>query len=206
MSDSSELVRFSLAFLVAALVCVGLGACGGGSASGTSASESAGRQTLPRIEVTEDADEDSDKYGSEPDNEHEAFGHPADATDARLVTALVKRYYAAAAHEDGAAACGLLYSLFAESVAETYGEASGSPSLHGDTCAQVMSKLFAQMHRRLSDGTAVRVAAVRVEFDLASAQFGFAGMKPTRYTMARRERGVWKLDLLLDVGHPVGVE
>ena len=141
---------------------------------GGSAGDSARRQKLPAIEVTEDADQDSDKYGNEPDNEHEVFGHPADATDARLVTVLVERYYAAAAHEDGAAGCGLLYSPFAESLVEAYGGASGSPNLHGDTCAEVLSKLFTQLHNRLSDGTTVRVAAVRVAFSLASVRFGFA--------------------------------
>jgi hypothetical protein len=200
--------RSSLALLVAALVCAGLGACGGGSgsASGASPQKSAGRAALPTIEVTEDADLDSDKYGNEPDNENEAFGHPAGATDTRLVTALVKRYYAAAAREDGAVACGLLYSLFAESVAETYGGPTGPSNLRGDTCAGVMTKLFTQQHRRLSDGTHLKVAAVRVDLNVASVQFGFGGMKPTRYVLARRERGTWKMDLLLDLGRPVGVE
>ncbi len=47
---------------------------------------------------------------------------------------------------------------------------------------------------------------MRVAFSLASVRFGFAGMKPTHYLLAHRERGAWKLDLLLDVERPVGVE
>jgi hypothetical protein len=199
--------RSSLALLVAALVGVCLGACGSArDGTGSASRSSSKRLALPTIENLTDEDYDSDKYPHEPDNEHEVFGHPANARDARLVTTLVKRYYAAAAHEQGAVACGLLYSVFAEAVVQTYGGPGGSPSLRGDTCAAVLTKLFKQLHRRLSNGTTARVAAVRVNFNFASAQFGFDGMKPTQYILAHRERGAWKMYVLLDVGHPRGVE
>lgn len=161
---------------------------------------------LPVIETRKDDDSDSDRYPHEADNETEAFGHPASATDTRLVRALVKRYFTAAAHEDGALACRLIYSVFAEAVPEDYGGAGGPPGLRGDTCAVVLTKLFRQLHGHLRDDSTVTVAAVRVERNRASVLLGFDGMKPTRYTMAHRERGAWKTDLLLDVGQPVGVE
>ncbi|MFZ1925472.1 MAG: hypothetical protein WAU42_04940 [Solirubrobacteraceae bacterium] len=203
--------RFSLGVVIAASVGLGLGACGSahggtGSASGASSGQSARHLALPTIEPTEDEDLDSDKRKHEPDNEREAFGHLADATDRRLVTVLVKRYYAAAAREQGAVACGLLYSVFAETVAETYGGPAGSPSLRGDTCAAVMTKIFTRMHHRLRMGAAVRVVAVRVDLNRASVQLGLAGEKPARYVMAHRERGAWKMNELIDVNFPVGVE
>jgi hypothetical protein len=208
---TARVARCSSALLVAALVGAGLGACGGarhgaGSASGSSSGGDAGRQALPRIETSGDEDFDSDTYPHAPDNENEVFGHPANATDTRLVTALVKRYYAAAAREQGAVACGLLYSVFEESVASTYGGPGGPPSLRGGTCAVVMTKLFKEMHQRLSDGGTVRVAAVRVDLNRASAQFGFGGRRATQYTSAHRERGAWKMYQLLDIGRPVIVE
>ena len=46
------------------------------------------------------------------------FGHAADATDERVVAALVGLYYAAAAAEQGERACGLLFFTLGESVAE----------------------------------------------------------------------------------------
>jgi hypothetical protein len=199
--------RSSLALLIAALVGVCLGACGSTrDGTGSASQASSKRLALPAIETAEDEDFDSDKRRHEPDDEQEAFGHPAGATDARLVTAVVERYFAAAAREQGAVACGLLYSVFEETVAKTYGGPGGSPSLRGNTCAAVLTKLFKQQHRQLSDGATARVAAVRVDLNLASARFGFGGSKPTRYALAHRERGAWKVDQLLDVGYPVGIE
>lgn len=196
----------SLALL--AVAGAGLGACGSAPGGSGSASRPASKRlALPAIELSRaDDDSDSDTYPHELDNESEVFGHPAGARDARLVTALVKRYYAAAAHEQGAVACGLLYSVIAESLPQTYGGPGGSPSLRGDTCATVLTKLFAQLHQRFSDGTTVRVASVRVAFNRATVRIGFAGMKPARYTAAHRERAAWKMFGLLDVGYPLGVE
>jgi hypothetical protein len=200
--------RFPLAASLAVSIGLGLGACGSAhdTAAGASSDQSARHLALPMIEPLEDEDIDSDKRKHEPDNEHEPFGHPADATDTRLVTALVKHYYTAAAHEQGAVACGLLFSVFAETVAETYGGSAGSSSLRGNTCAAVVTKLFVQMHRRLRKGPSVKVAAVRVDLNRALARFALAGERPTHYILAQRERGVWKMSQLIDVDYPVGVE
>jgi hypothetical protein len=175
--------------------------------SSVAAAATASSVALPEVERRGDADNDSDGYGEALDDEKMAFGHPASSADARAVTALVKRYYAAGAAGDGAAACHLIYSTLAESVPEDYGRPPGPPSLRGTTCAVVISKMFKPLQRRLSvESATLKVAAVRVSFNLGSVQLGFAGHKPDRYVLVHRELGRWKMDLLVDVGQPVGVE
>lgn len=195
--------------LVLALASIVTG-CGGSSADsgfharGVRVATVAG---LPRIVFKSDADMDSDSYGTEPDDESEPFGHPASAADARAIAALVRRYYAAAVRDNGAAACRLLYSSLAESVPEDYGQSSGPAGLHGKTCAVVLSKLFAQTRERLrADSVTLRVVAVRVDLKRGSARLSFGMGKPSQYMLLHRERGAWKTSTLLAVGRPVGVE
>jgi hypothetical protein len=204
-----------LTLMTAGLLGLCAGACGGADAgsarrSSSAVGASAGlapSAALPQIELKADSDSDSDRYGSEPDNESEVFGHPADAADARAVAMLMGRYYAAATVGDGVEACRLLYLTFAESVAEDFGGASGSPGVHGKTCAAVMSEVFKQSHTRFGvDSATLKVAAVRVDRNIGSARLGFAGRKPDRYILVHRERGAWKLTMLFDIGRPVGVE
>jgi hypothetical protein len=204
-------------FLLSAAMLLGLAcsACGGagqntGSAprsSSTVAERPAESATLPQVELKGDADDDSDKYGTELDNENEALGHPADAADAQAVTTLMRRYYATAAAGDGAEACRLMYLPFAESIAGDYGGPSGPPGLRGGTCTEVMSKLFKRSRGRLSaDSATLRVATVRVDRNRGFARLGFLGRKPGRYILVHRERGTWKIDMLLDGGRPIRIE
>ncbi len=177
------------------------------SASDEVAARLSSSATLPQIEVKGDADSDSDKYGSEPDNENEVFGRPASARDTHMVTALIRRYYAAAATGDSTAGCRLIYTPFAESVAEDLGAPTGPSGLRGNTCAAVLSKLFEQSHENWhTDDATLRVASVRVDQNRGVARLGFRGARPDRYVMAHRERGGWKIDVLQDVGRPIGVE
>jgi hypothetical protein len=159
---------------------------------------------LPQPELKSDAELDSDSYPGEPDNDNNhVFGHAASAADARAATALVKRYYAAAAVGDGAAACPLIHSVMAESIPEDYGQSSGSPFMRGKTCAVVMSKLFKHLHKQLSaDNATLKVAAVRIRGNDASVLLSFGGMKPKYYLELHREGGAWKIDGLLAVALP----
>jgi hypothetical protein len=203
--------------VVAALLVLCAVACGGTRSasqlsSDTAASSAVGGTApvaaLPQIELKGDADLDSDKYGTEPDNESEVFGHPASAADARAVTMLVKRYFAAAAHDDGAVACRLIYSPLAESLPEDAGEADAPASLRGiKTCAVIVSKLLEPLHKRLSANSAtLKVVAVRIDLNRGSVRLGLNGRRRDQYIAVHRERGIWKIDALLDVGRPVGVE
>jgi hypothetical protein len=206
----------TLSWLGCALLALTVVACGGaragagGSTAGASA-PLASRTALPQIETKADPDEDSDKYPKEqPDRDevpyyrNEPFGYPADAADTRGAAAVVRRYYADAARGDGAAACRLLYSPRAEAMA---GEDVGPASGHRGTCAGSLSRLFRQMHAHLSaEEATLRVGAVRVEFNQGSVQLRLAHVKLPHYIEVHRERGRWKLAMLLDLDRPVGVE
>lgn len=191
---------------VGVVICAaGLLGCAGTHRAAT-ASGAGARQTLPAIETSEDEDFDSDHYRHEPDNEHEPVGRPTGEADARAVAAVVKRYFAAAAREQGAAACALLYLPFEELVAQTYGGVGAAPAMRGNSCAEVASKLFRQQHRQLRDAASAKVATVRVTFSRGIAQFGFGASRPKLYTMLHRERGRWKMYELLYSEHPEYVE
>jgi hypothetical protein len=203
-------MNWRLGALVGALLCFGAGGCGEARNGGGLASKapSTVTATLPQPELKGDPDDDSDSYGREPDSDTtRIFGHAADARDARAVTALIERYYKAAAAEDGAAACDLMYSVLSESVAEDYGGGAGASYLRGNTCAQVMSKLFEQMHERLrADNATLKVAAVRVHGRRGSVLMSFEGGRAVHYLEVRRELGVWKVNRLIDNEQPVLVE
>jgi hypothetical protein len=104
---------------------------------------------------------------------------------------MFRRYQAAAAASDGARACSLLFSLYAEAIPEDYGHVSSLPYAHGPTCAVVMSKIFKHEHRHFD--TAFRVTGVRVRGNNAIALLGSPTLLASFLSM-RRERGTWKVD------------
>ena len=205
-----------LSLLLCALLALGMLACGtnGGDSEKQSSVHSASLAALPKIETKDDPDDDSDNYPKQqPDRDEvpyyktEPFGHPADAAETRAVAAVVGRYYADAAREDGAAACRLLYAPRAETIAAEYGGSSGSASKHGATCGSGLSRLFKQLHGLLSSESAgLSVSALRVEFNKGSVQLHLAHVSTPHYIEVHRERGLWKLDMLVDLDRPVGVE
>lgn len=174
-------------------------------ATSDAAAQSALGAALPQVVLKGDADSDSDVYDGEPDNENEFFG-PASAYDARKIAALVRRYYAAAVASNGKVACRLLYRPLAESVPGSDGSAPAPPGLHDRECAVVMSKLFQESHKQVSAaGAKLQVTSVRVRLNRGAARFGFGGKKP-HYIMLHRERGAWKIDMLLAQEQPIRVE
>jgi hypothetical protein len=143
------------------------------------------------------ADNDRDGDGGADDN---LWGHAASAADRRDIVALVKRYYAIAAAGDGARACAILYSLFAEEVPETYGEPPGDPALRGKTCAAVMSKVFKQRRRQLiQEAPSLKVIGVRIRGLRGLALLSFRGIGE-RDILVHREKRLWRIDALLDGG------
>jgi hypothetical protein len=125
------------------------------------------------------------------------YGQEASPTDKQAITALVKRYYAAVAADDGATACSLIHSPLAESVAEDYGQAPGPVSLSGKTCAVVMSKLF----RQLPEQPASVLAATEVTGVRVKDRKGFALLHSTAIPEGdipvERELGVWRVGTLV---------
>jgi hypothetical protein len=148
-----------------------------------------------------DRDNDSDSNGKsyyDGDDSFRGYGHPVSTADKLAVTALLKRYYAAAAAANGATACTLLNSKIEGSVVENLGRPPEPAYFRGNTCATVMSKVFALNHRQLSAYAArLTVSTVLLNRTGALAVLDFKTL-PGRVIAVTREHGVWKVGSLLD--------
>lgn len=191
---------------------MGVAACGGASKEATSGSStssnaaadsaivttSSAASTPSRLREDRDkdyGDSDSDSYFDNDDYNTVNYPYTARPAEIRAVTALVKRYLAAAVTDDGATACSLIYSLFAEAIPETLGlPPTGTPALRGKTCAVVMSKLFKINHAQLAaESATLEVATVRVNDMRGFALLHFKGI-PAHSIGVHLERGTWKIE------------
>lgn len=181
--------RAALALVLAALLCVAAAGC---ASKHRAARGAAGLGSAPRPLGDEDGDgAGASGYFDLDDGAVRHFGHAADARDARAIATLVGRYYAAAAADDGARACSLLYWLVAESLPEEYARPPGPLYLKGaDSCPALLTRVFVHFHGQLS--VAPKVVAVRVAGDRADALLGWPAL-PAGYIEARREGSAWKL-------------
>jgi hypothetical protein len=190
------LMRYLLGALAISALGAGLGACGGpsrGTASGGPATTAA---VATSNFSTHNNDRDNDGDHNDDDEGVLHYGHAADAAVRRASVALVMRYFAAAAAEDGARACSLLAPFIAESVAEQNGH---SPALRGATCPVVISKLFKLHHRRLAlKNTTLRISEVRIEGDRGLVVLAFPTIPEVRQITERRIAGTWRLLDLFD--------
>ena len=139
--------------------------------------------------------------GSHPqdDNHISIYGHQATEPDKRAITALVNRYYVAAAADDGAAACSLIYSTLAKSVPEDYGQPPGLPTLRGKTCPVVMSKVFKHVPRQsTADFATTKVTGIRLNGEHGFVQLSSRTI-PTGELFVEREggSGSWKVGALI---------
>jgi hypothetical protein len=178
-------MRALLGVLAVLALCPSIAACGS-SSSGT-----AGASTAPHHR-----DRDNDNDNNDDDSGVLDFGHAADAADRQSLLVLVKRYYAAAAAENGAHACALLVPLQAEAVAEQGGE---SQALSGHTCPVVMSKLF-KLHHAVIAGkaAAMNIIALRILGDTGLVVIEFPEIYEARQIGVRRIAGNWRVFDLLD--------
>jgi hypothetical protein len=196
--------RWAAGFLVGMLL-LAVDGCGGAprhgrttpvpsSSTGTAATTQAPRPAKAPISRS-DGDGDGDGGA---DDVH--WGSAPSAAGRRAVTALAEAYYRAAGAENGAQACALLYSLFAEEVAETYGGPSAPAYLRGETCAVVLHRLFVHEHRKLvREAATLRVTGVRVKRLRGMALLHFGHAPEERDISVHLEHGVWKVSELLDV-------
>lgn len=150
-----------------------------------------------------DADFDNDKLDEEApyfdtdDGAIRRYGRPADAGETRTLSALVKRYYTAAAKADGATACSLLKAKLARTAATAYRNGGGPRYLRAAmTCGMVLSLLFEHNPERM-DG-AIAITAVRVEGDQARVLVGSRKI-PASVVSLVLEGGRWRLDGLLGI-------
>lgn len=144
---------------------------------------------------------DNGSYQDSDDSSILAYGHAANGADKRTITAVVKRYYAAAATGDGAKACAMLAPKFAESVAEDYGRGSTGPSYlqGGTTCPAVMMLLFQHSHAEVADP--FDVTGVRLGDNHAYALLG-SRVTVASYITLERRRGAWRIGALIGLTLP----
>lgn len=172
-------------------------------ASATTAVSTTPTDTAPApAETKADADKDNDVSASDDDKNNSStqdFGHAASPSDARMITALIKRYYAAAAVEDGTKACSMIYSTIEESVPEDYGQSPpGQPYMRGTTCPAVLTLLFKHFHPQITvELPKLKVARVRLVEHHGVVVLNF-GTMPEREISVAREGHTWKVDALLD--------
>lgn len=200
-----------VALLTAVLVSLGICACARSNIVAHPHTSSATETTLSTATsgsyLASDEDNDSDDVGNRSfdltPTIHDSFiaageGKRADPAERLTVTALVKRYYTAAAAEDGGEACKLLYSTIASGLAE--GQAQ-STQRAGASCAAALSRLFKQQHPSLvaDDVPTMSVIEVRVKGEFATATLGFRAV-PVAGIRLEREAGIWRMDALLDSG------
>lgn len=172
-----------LALLVTVLLSVGVAACGG-SATGSTSSHATKR------------DRDNDGDNNDDDAHILDYGHAAIGAERQEIESLVRSYYAAAAAENGAKACTMLYPLIAETLPENYGD---NPALRGKTCATVLAKLFKETHSvRAEKSATLKMYALRVKGERALTLLSFATAPEVRQILERRVNGIWKIAALSD--------
>jgi hypothetical protein len=156
-------------------------------------------------EGDKDADFDNDTkdrlrgYTDGDDTSVLAFGRAASVTETRAVTAVVKRYYAAAAAEDGARACALVTSVYLIAIPEDYGRTTGPSYMRGKTCSIALSGLFKHEHKRLVTG--VKLTGARIAGNRAYVLVGSRTL-PASYLTLEREASGWRVSGLLGVPLP----
>jgi predicted small lipoprotein YifL len=187
----SSPLKLLLACGALALLAFGVAGCGGAA---------------PRL-PPRDSDHDIDSLGkSSYDVDNDAvptFGEAASPTDRAAVAALIKIYYQAAATNNGKAACSLLHNVVAEVAVEEHERGKGPISLRGNTCPQVLSKIFESRHGELvEDAAAPHVLWVRVKGKRGVTVVRFGATRERRIYVYRSPQGGWKMDSLLDSGTP----
>ena len=182
--------RSALVAVAVASLGVAVGACG---STGKDTSRSTGVASGASMLGDEDADSQGQSaYLDGDDGEVSDSGQRASAGVERAITTLVRRYYAAAAAEDGARACSLMYYIIAESIPEKYARAPGPLYLKGvDSCPALMTRVFRRLHAQLQ--AAPTVTAVRVSGERADVLLGWKTL-PAGFIKVRREGRVWKLE------------
>jgi hypothetical protein len=186
-------IRVLLSLLAGLALALGPAACGGaGKSTAPTANTAAHDANATPNFSTHNNDRDNDGDHNDDDEKVLYFGQAAGTADRRELIALVTRYFAAAATENGAAGCRMLVPFIAEGTAEQQGQA-------GSTCAFALSELFKQHHPLLAEKQAtLRVIGVRVEGNRALAILDFPNIPEVRQIGERRVGNTWKMLDLLD--------
>jgi hypothetical protein len=187
-----------LVLLAVGLLWIGLAACGG---SGTETTHDAGHTgaSVRKVATTSTPpkkDRDGDTDNNVDDYHVTSFGQVAGPADAHAITSLLLRYYATAAKEDGAKDCSLLTPFIEESLVEHDGHI---PVLKGNTCAEVLTKLFKLNHRDiLRERVNMKVGRIGVEGNRARVVLVFPAVPIIRTITMRRQGTRWTVLDTLD--------
>jgi hypothetical protein len=206
ISIGARLPRTGAPEAALAVLAFALGACGSSvrqvTYTPTVAPNVPPDNTLAPLETKVDADGDNDVGAPNDDtsNDSEAsFGHAASASEQKAITALIKRYYAAALAENGAKACRVIYSPLVEAVPEDYGKSPPGPRyMESQTCPGATTLLFRHFHAQLrAEVPRLKVTKVRLKQHHGLALLSF-GRLAVRKILVIREGRTWKLAALLD--------
>jgi hypothetical protein len=157
------------------------------------------------IHDTYDEDDTAPRKTEEKDDEEiEIYGKQASPTEWLAAVAFAKAYFAAAAAENGAAACALLVPSLAQGMGGSYESPSDPVYLHGKTCPEVMTKLFVHRHKLMAaEAKGLEVTDVRVTSRTAFILLAFKGIRERRYMGVERfPNNIWKLEALIDSQYP----
>jgi hypothetical protein len=195
-----------LALSTVALLGLSLTACGGAGkgtdsapkvSSDPTAAANSGATTSAR--APKDANDGENDANIPDDTVVLDYGVPASAADTRAIVATLKRYYAAAAADDGAKVCSMLLATVAEAMPEQYALA---PGVGGKTCAVVMSRLFKRRRRQMATELAsLEATSVRIG-EQGLVVLRVATTREPRLMVLRREGQVWKVKTQLDLSLP----
>jgi hypothetical protein len=198
-------MRLLFSMVTASAIALSATACGDkstGSATGARAGReatSAAKETPPTMDWEGDYDDPARTYYDRDDADVVYFGREVAAAERQAISALVTRYHAAAAHHDGATACRLLHPVLAEVVSEEYVE----PRAHRKTCASVLSAYFKRIHGEIQvEDAAVVIGSIRVGEGRGVVMLGYPGVKPRRDMPIKLDKGVWKVNDVLDTTLP----
>lgn len=226
---STRNFKWLLALCIAGLLGAGVSACGEShkSTSPTSTNASSTTTTENSTAASNKADPDKDHDGAKPDEDDKGpppkidqdgdsdnnsksyydsddkglleYGHAASAAEKQAITGLIKRYYVAAAAEEGAKACSMLYSTYAEAVPEDYGTSPPGPSwARGSTCAAVLTHVFNHEHTEIAAKLPkLKIARIRVEEHRGLVVLSFHKI-PASEIRVLREGHTWRVEALVD--------
>jgi hypothetical protein len=147
-----------------------------------------------------DRDEDDYIHAPEDHNKTDPPGYVlASPADTRAITALVKRYYAAALAEDGARGCSMFPPSFTKGIPLDYGKLGPSYLKRAaGTCPAVMSLFFKHEHRQLaSEVPQLEVVRASINGTQVSVILRFGRLRE-RFISVLREGNVWRIAGLLD--------
>lgn len=148
--------------------------------------------------------DDDDNGGNDPDDvKTRTYGHPSTATERRAAELVIKRYYMAAAEDNGTTACRLMDPRLAKNrdytkvVPPEYIPTLGSLVFQNKSCAQVASLVFEPTNQQLmADAATVKLIELRVDKTYALAILIYK-TDPESEIPLKRERNTWKIDAFL---------